>query len=90
MHHIGRLIAALRDREPVAVLGGVGAALTWAGGEFDWLAGQLVGAKDELHAMLLIGLALLARRQVWSARSAADLREQDTGFDEHTTDHLWR
>lgn len=88
MHHVGRLIAALRDREPVAVLGAVGAALTWAGGEFNWLAGELAGAKDELQAALLCGLALLARRQVWSARSAAELRERDNSFDEHTTDHL--
>ena len=88
MHHVGRLIAALRDREPLAVLGAAGAALTWAGGEFDWLAGQFGGAKDELHAALLFGLALLARRRVWSARSAAELRERDNSFDEHTTDGL--
>ena len=90
MHHLGRLIAALRDREPVAVLGAAGAALTWASGEFNWLADQFPGAKDELHAVLLFGLALLARGRVWSANSAAELRERDTGFDEHTTDHLRR
>ena len=35
MHHLGRLVAALRDREPVAAIGAVGAALTWAGGELE-------------------------------------------------------
>lgn len=88
MHHIGRLVAALRDREPVAAIGALGAALTWAGGELDWLAGEFAGAKDELHALLLLSLAVLARRRVWSARSAAELRECDNSFDEHTTDRL--
>ena len=74
----------------MAALGAAGAVLTWAGGEFDWLAGEFAGAKDELHAALLFGLALLARRGVWSARSAAELRERDTSFDEHTTDRLPR